>query len=409
MGGLNLSMMNFMRKQNKFQPISILFAGLFILNGTTQSLFLPALPQIVEHFEVATFWGKALIPSFLAGVLTCQLFIGYLSDLFGKFRIMLILIAIYIVGALIGFSAPDIFILLLGMFVQGVGVGSIFALTQASMTDLYPKEIVAQKIGMITFSITWVTALGILIGGSVTHHMGWRYTFLVLGLYALLLYRFLWKASKKGLEKDATKNHRPTQSYLSAYKSILSNKTFLKFAVCFAFVYSGQSVFYALSPFVIVHELQISPKDYGAMMFIPIGGLMLGRLLSASIRRKTNHVMVAWGLPLLIGGALLMFWRNFPPYYEALLIMTAMGIYLTGQGMISPNARAGVMSTTQTLVASASTLMSLVTTLIAMLLSFVVARFFEHHLEQSLLTIAVMASAWFIVFWLLAKKSDKSN
>ena len=71
----------------------------------------------------------------------------------------------------------------------GVGVGeAAFAPPSASLlSDYYPPERRATALGLLSLGIPLGTIIGVLIGGYVSQHYGWRTAFFVVGVPGLLL------------------------------------------------------------------------------------------------------------------------------------------------------------------------------------------------------------------------------
>jgi MFS transporter, DHA1 family, 2-module integral membrane pump EmrD len=396
-----------MSDESSLPRVLSILSLLFILNSCATVFILPALPQLADYFKVGASYGQLTVPCLLAGVILSVIFMGHLSDKIGKILMLKVLLPIFIVGALTCAVAPNIWIVLLGRFIQGFGLGSALPLGQAILADIFDKKALTKKISYLFFSITWIIALSSTIGGYVAHHLNWHYNFLFLAAYALLLYPLLWLIPKtqqaNPLNKATSKKHL---SLVTSYKQILSNRQYLRLTLCYAFIAAGLPVFYAISPFLIIHELHISPKEFGTLMFIPIIGLMLGRLVSGLASHKNPQTMIYIGLIFTFLGATMMFWEGFAPIAQAIIIMLAMSLFTFGLGIISPNANAGAIKIIPALVATAATLLSLIVNLISAANSFILARYFETFLAEGLFALSVIALTVFVVLgWKTTTKS----
>jgi MFS transporter, DHA1 family, 2-module integral membrane pump EmrD len=381
-----------MTSEFKVRPFPVIIAFLFIINSCAPTLFLPALPQIAVFFHISPSHVKLAVPCFLGGVVISGLLVGNISDKIGKTNMMKILIPLYIVGTAISAFSTDIWLLLAGIIMQGCGAGSILALSQAVMADVFEdKKTLTKQISYISFGTTWVIAFGTVIGGYLTHHLSWRYTFIVLGLFALCIYPLIWCLPKTKLSAKSTS---PIRNSLR----LLTHKGYLRFVLCYSFAGAGLSVFYTLSPFLIIHDLHISAKDYGVLMFIPIAGLMLGRLISGLQSHRSNIFMTKIGLIFIFIGSIMMFWVGFSAFIQALIIMLSMAVYLIGLGIISPNARSGALTLMPAAVATAATLLSVLVNIMSSVHSFIMAKFFEEFLAEGLLVLSILSFCSFFIF-----------
>jgi MFS family permease len=115
---------------------------------------------------------------------------GKLSDIYGRRRMMLISIGVFILGSVACALAPSMEALIVGRVLQGVGGGGILPLAQTVIADLLsPRE--RPLIQSYTSAMFLAASiLGPVLGGLLTDYVHWSLIFwinLPMGLVALIL------------------------------------------------------------------------------------------------------------------------------------------------------------------------------------------------------------------------------
>ncbi|HEY5951995.1 MAG TPA: MDR family MFS transporter [Kofleriaceae bacterium] len=104
---------------------------------------------------------------------------GKLSDLYGRRRILLIAIGIFLAGSLACGIAQNATQLIAFRAVQGIGSAGLFTSAFAIVADLFPPAERGKWQGM--FGAAWgvSSVVGPLLGGVITESLSWHWTFFV--------------------------------------------------------------------------------------------------------------------------------------------------------------------------------------------------------------------------------------
>ena len=98
---------------------------------------------------------------------------GKLSDIYGKKKILLIIMAIFIVSiATAGFSI-NISFLIASRIIQGAGL-SMFIIALSILQSEVPKEKYALANGILASLYFSGSSIGLVLGGSIAHYFDWR-------------------------------------------------------------------------------------------------------------------------------------------------------------------------------------------------------------------------------------------
>lgn len=116
---------------------------------------------------------------------------GVLGDSYGRGRMMMIALTVYVGGTLISGTAQGLGTLALGRVVQGLGGGGLMSISQALIGDLVAPRDRGRAQGNIAAISVVASSLGPLLGGVMVETLGWRSLFLVtiplaLGAMAML-------------------------------------------------------------------------------------------------------------------------------------------------------------------------------------------------------------------------------
>ena len=145
-----------------------------------------ALPTIQAEFNVSVdllSWVMAI--GFLLPVPLMPIY-GRLGDIFGKKRLFVIGLTIFVVGAIFGFIAPSFGWLIFGRLLQGFGSTMSLPLAMALIVEAFPQERRGRALGIWNASAPAGIMLGPVIGGFIIEEIGWRTIFVVVAFFTTL-------------------------------------------------------------------------------------------------------------------------------------------------------------------------------------------------------------------------------
>lgn len=179
---------------------------LLVLIGLMAGMFLSALDQSVVGTAMRTISDDLKGLELQAWVTTAYLITstistpiyGKLGDIFGRRRLFLIAITIFVFGSLLSAFATTMYELAAYRAVQGIGAGGLFALAITILSDIASPRERARYQGYILAVFATSSVLGPVIGGmfagagEILFVSGWKWIFLInvpLGALALFLVR----------------------------------------------------------------------------------------------------------------------------------------------------------------------------------------------------------------------------
>jgi MFS family permease len=181
----------------------------------TETMLLPALPQLIEDFNLSYNTSSWILSAYLVAGAVMTPVSGKLSDVYGKKRIMIILILIYTVGLIISPFSSNFFMLLISRILQGIGI-SVFPVTFGLVREHFPREKLAISQGIISSMFAGGAVLGLAIGGIIVQFYGWRLTFFSIIPIAICLIIIIMRfipTDKKVIEISKPKNEDLSQKF----------------------------------------------------------------------------------------------------------------------------------------------------------------------------------------------------
>ena len=159
-----------------------------LLAAMDQTIVATALPRIAADLHGFASLSWVVTAYLLTTTVTVPLY-GKLSDLYGRRRLFVISISIFLLGSALCGTSQSMGELIAFRALQGVGAGGLIPLAQASIADLFSPRERGRYQGYV--GSMWATAAvaGPLLGGTLTDAASWRWIFYInlpLGAVALV-------------------------------------------------------------------------------------------------------------------------------------------------------------------------------------------------------------------------------
>jgi MFS family permease len=151
-----------------------------------ETMVLPAIPDFIRDFNIQYNTSSWILSSYLIAGAVMTPIAGRLSDIYGKKKILLIVMAVYSTGILAGGFANSIEFMLAARAAQGVGM-SMFPIAFGIIREILPEKKLA--IGQTIFSSTFSggAVVGLIVGATIIQNFGWQATFFSIFPIAVIL------------------------------------------------------------------------------------------------------------------------------------------------------------------------------------------------------------------------------
>jgi MFS family permease len=322
--------------------------GLIVMFDET--MILPAIPDFIRDFNISYSTSSWLLSAYIIAAAVMTPIGGKLSDIYGKKKILLIVMAIYTVGIMAGRFATEFEFMLAARVAQGVGM-AMFPIAFGIIREVLPEKKLA--IGQTIFSSTFSggAVVGLVGGAAIIQNFGWQATFLAILPVSIALWLIIARfvrvqspaaaievrgGNSNELSNDRTIDIKGTLALAATIISFLAGITFLEsssagtggYQVAGLFAASGVS----LAAFIIIEKRVHSPLlDFKLMTsksFLPPTIILMLVFMSIFMVYLTIPVLVRSPEPLGFGGDAVAVASVQLPFMVVLLIGTIMSGFI---------------------------------------------------------------------------------
>lgn len=177
-----------MTQRNKWAILSGVVLAM-LLSSLDQTIVSTAMPTIVQDLHGLEHISWVFTAYMLGSTITVPIY-GKLSDIFGRRKLYLIAIVIFLGGSILCGLSQNMTQLILFRALQGIGGGAMMVNSFAIIGEVFPPAERGRYQGMIGGVFGLSSVAGPLLGGWITDHTSWRWVFYVnipLGIVAILV------------------------------------------------------------------------------------------------------------------------------------------------------------------------------------------------------------------------------
>ncbi|PWK58561.1 DHA1 family bicyclomycin/chloramphenicol resistance-like MFS transporter [Silicimonas algicola] len=325
----------------------VLMAGLGAMN---MSAFLPSLTHMAEHFDTSYQVMQLSVPLYLAVTAVIQVAIGPISDRYGRRMVTLVSQGIFVFAILGCLVAPNVESFLAFRMLSGaVAVGLV--LSRAIVRDMVSQDEAASMIGYVTMGMALVPMVAPMIGGALDEAFGWKAVFWFL-LFAGVA---IWALCLTDQGETSAGGGVSFRKQVRDYPELLTSPRFWGYVFAAAFASGSFFAFLGAAPYVASEIFGLSSFWSGFCLGAPAIGYALGNYLSGrfSVRYGVNW-MVKIGASIASAGLGVAFVLTAIGFDSAFLFFGFCTFVGLGNGMVIPNASAGMLSVRPHLAGTAS-------------------------------------------------------
>ena len=290
-------------------------------------LILPTLlPTLISDFQISHYTAGMLIASFALPYSLLQVPFGYLSDIKGRKKVMIIGLLIYSLATFsCGFSR-NIMQLGLAQFLAGIGGSSYHPIGIPLVSIFAGKKSIGQAQGLHQAGGAIGSFLTPIISAYIGMAFDWRYSFIFLSLFGLITGLLLWFGTEEPVSEDVKKSKG------ISYRAKLLDPKIMKLIISlFIFGLMYLISYRALLPFLTTYVmekhgigLEFAARLLALLQIAGIIGSPLFGKLSDRVGRKT---MIAL---LIICQSLIIYYISYASLVVIAVLLVAMGAVAFG-------------------------------------------------------------------------------
>lgn len=171
--------------------LSVLLLGLIDVQ-----IFSPILPLLSRDFNISIATAGIAVTAYAITSALWALFIGPLSDRFGRLIFLRIAAALFATASMLAFFSEKFGVYVGARVLAGLAGGSMSACSIALVADLVPYERRGKAMGLVGAMYSVAAVAGVPIGAVFAGSFGWRSIYLVFAAPALLLAIFMHRTQR---------------------------------------------------------------------------------------------------------------------------------------------------------------------------------------------------------------------
>src|SRR4051794_39301502 len=253
-------------------PLVLVLASLGAVAPVATDLYLPGLPAMGESLGAGPSGVQLTLTAFLVGLAFGQLFMGPVSDHFGRRRPLVASATVCVVAGVVCALAPTLPVLLAGRLVQGLAGAGGMVIGRALIADLVTGVAAAKAFTLMITVGGIAPVLAPLVGGLLAGPVGWR------GM--LWTVTLLCAAMLVGVLVVLDESHPPETrvasgtSWTAGLRTAIGTHAFRAPVVVFACSFGVMMAYISASPFVYQDVVGLSEIGYGVAFGINAVGLI---------------------------------------------------------------------------------------------------------------------------------------
>ncbi|WP_413791530.1 MULTISPECIES: multidrug effflux MFS transporter [unclassified Pseudomonas] len=322
------------RPQPLTGKIVALLAGLAAISMLSTNIILPAFAAIGEDLGVTARELGLTLSSFFITFALGQLVVGPLADRYGRQKLVLGGLSVFVVGTVIAGFASTLDILIAGRVVQALGVCAASVLSRAIARDLFEGETLARALSLTMIATAAAPGFSPLAGSVLAVTLGWRAIFILVGLAAVVLAFFYVRDLGETHPADRRAPHS-AKSVVLAYRQLLLDRRFILPALSMGLLLSGLFASFGAAPAILMQGFGLTSVQTGlyfasTVFVVFAAGMAAPRLAHRHGARIVTLLGIACAMT---GGGLLLVGPAVPGLWWYALSMVT---FLWGMGLANP-------------------------------------------------------------------------
>ena len=321
--------------------IVLILASLVAFGPLSIDMYLPALPMIADKLSASSASVQQTITVFLIGFSIGMLIYGPLSDHYGRRKLLISGIIIYLIATIGAILAPTVEFLLASRLLQALGGASASVLARAIVRDLYAVKDSAKILSWMQIITMIATIIAPILGSILMGLFGWPSIFIFLFFFAALALAMYCMNLSETLEPE--RRLASMKDVFLSYFQIATNPKGIAYILCMGSAFSAMFIYITASPFVFIEYFGLSEFQYAILFSTNIFGIMTMTSINAFfVGRVGPQRMIQVGTSILFLASiflLIMGWLGNSMW----LLMGGIWIFIAMTGSLNANCIASLM------------------------------------------------------------------
>ncbi|MDI1351201.1 MAG: MFS transporter, partial [bacterium] len=279
------------------------------LTYIANDMIMPGIIHVVESFHAPESTVATSLSIYILGGASLQVFLGPISDSYGRRPLMLIGAALFFVFTLLIACSHTMDQFLTARFFQGMGLCFISVIGYATIQEIFDEMDAIRLIAVMANAAILAPLLGPLIGAVIIKYTSWRVIFIIIALGALFSLWGLWKYMPEPIgqmKKNGVKIPKTPFSpgfIWKNYKDLFKNPSFCFSSMAMGLMGIPCVAWIALAPIILITEAKLTVIQYGLWQLPIFGATILGNwfLHRLTYKYAIKHIIYMGSLIFMIG------------------------------------------------------------------------------------------------------------
>ncbi len=284
--------------------VAVQLAALSAIGPFCIDAYLPSMPDIARIMGVSMPAVQVTITAYMIPFALMTLWHGALSDAFGRKRVVLWGLAIFVAASLGCALAPSLQWIIAFRILQGATAGVGMVIGRAIVRDLYDGPSAQKLMAMVAIVFAIAPAIAPLIGGWLHHWFGWRSVFGFMAAYAASLLIAISMSLPETLPVSKRQSFHPA-FLLKSYKAAITHPAFIMACLASSLAFAGLILYVFAAPVFLMQHLNVSETGFFVLFGPLTTGIVVGNMMSARLAGRVPLMRTAlYGCLIMLASAL---------------------------------------------------------------------------------------------------------
>ncbi|MBD5806199.1 MFS transporter [Limosilactobacillus walteri] len=190
---------------SKFRLQSIIFVLTAFLLGCNEFMVVGVISDIAKSYQASLSTVGFLVTSFAIIYAICTPVITTFTGKFDRFKVLMVLMGIFLIGNTLTAFAPNLFWLFVSRVLTAAVAGAIISLILVFVSIIAPIEKRAMLVASTFAGFSIATIIGVPVGTAISNAFSWRDSFALISILTIIICGFLfWLVPRNSRQANAS-------------------------------------------------------------------------------------------------------------------------------------------------------------------------------------------------------------
>ncbi|MCT2596033.1 Bcr/CflA family efflux MFS transporter [Staphylococcus warneri] len=271
----------------------IIFGVMTTFGPLSIDMYSPSLPNVQHAFSSTTSEIQLTISFAMIGLALGQFFFGPLSDAFGRKKIALTILVIYMLASLIAVFTTDLYFFLFLRLLQGLTAGGSIVIAKASIGDKFSGDEMAKFLTSLMVVNGIITIIAPLLGGFALTISTWRSIFVILTIITIIvIIGVLMKMPSTDQSELKILNYG---RIFKDFGQLLKKPSFVIPMLLQGLTYVMLFSYSAASPFITQKIYSLSPQQFSMILAVNgIGLILVSQIVALLVEKLSRYTLLIY-------------------------------------------------------------------------------------------------------------------